>query len=45
MEGQVKQPTQIGTELTVMERLVLLNVLPKEGISLHSSLCVSYVRT
>lgn len=25
------QPAQLGTELTVVERLVLLNILPKEG--------------
>jgi len=24
-------PTQLGTELSVVERLVLLNILPKEG--------------
>ena len=31
METQVTQATQLGTELTVVERLVLLNILPKEG--------------
>lgn len=30
-ETQATQPTQLGTELTVLERLILLNVLPKEG--------------
>jgi len=28
---QSPQVTQLGTELTVLERLVLLNVLPREG--------------
>lgn len=27
----VNAPPQLGTELTVLERLVLLNILPKEG--------------
>jgi len=32
MEDQVQEATQqLGTELTVIERLVLLNILPKEG--------------
>ena len=33
MEDQVQetQATQLGTELTVPERLTLLNILPKEG--------------
>ena len=30
-EKQATNITQLGTELTVLERLVLLNVLPKEG--------------
>jgi len=32
-QQQTVQPetTQLGTELTVLERLVLLNILPKEG--------------
>jgi len=25
------QPVQLGTELSVLERLILLNILPKEG--------------
>ena len=31
MEEQVQEATQLGTELTVPERLTLLNILPKEG--------------
>jgi len=31
MEDQKEQPTQLGTELTVPDRLTLLNILPKEG--------------
>jgi len=30
-EQMQAQPAQLGIELTVMERLVLLNILPKEG--------------
>ena len=31
MEENKEQPTQLGTELTVPDRLTLLNILPKEG--------------